>query len=196
MWSAKRIGFLSAVLIALGSRLSIVQNTRNSHTVPAPVGNPTGSDSVAWIGAITGIISLILGCLSLLLHWLRGRPNLKIEIARCDYRIIDATNFTGLALSADVRISNTSSAATSLFRAEASTTSDNQTLTEQFPVGGASKKAFPYFARGLMILGHDTVHVPMIFQFNNLRFSGPQNFMFRFWHTHGRVDLTMACPEA
>lgn len=141
-------------------------------------------DVVALVGAGTGIFSLFL-------HWYRGLPRLKVEVVGSDHNLVSATNFSGTTVSLGLRIKNTSDTATSVFKADVKTRTGTEEMTETFELGVASSDSFPYVARGVMILGHEIVEVPMFFNFAGVNFPQKQTCDIRVWHTHGCVRVSV-----
>lgn len=133
---------------------------------------------VAWIGAVTGSLSLFL-------LWYRGRSKLNIQIIGSEHDYVDSSNFSGTTISTSVRIRNTGDAPTTIFKVELTVENEGAFFSETFSLSNISSDAFPYVARGVPVLGHDAVEIPIYFNFSSLRLPEKKDFFIHIWHTHG-----------
>lgn len=143
------------------------------------------TNPVAWIGVITGAIGTILGVVNLL----RERPCLSIELLECSHVSVSSGNFSGTMVSVSIRISNKGDRSTAAFKAEMTCRIDGKPFTETFPLNAPSSNVFPYVVRGIVVLEHETVEVPLVFNFANTKFAENQPCKIRLWHTHGSPEI-------
>jgi hypothetical protein len=151
-----------------------------NQTLAAATAYSKPENIIAEVGAATGAISLFI-------LWYRGRPRLSVEIASADHTNVSASNLSGTQLSMNVIIKNQSDSPTTIYKAAMEI--KGTSLSEVFELGSSSR-SFPYVGRGVIVLGHDVVAIPLVFNFTS-ELSARQGCCLKLWHTHGTMQIPM-----